>query len=92
MIDGGVLDWPAMLAKLTINPARLLGLDRGTLAPGAPGDVTIIDPKSPWTVDSTRFHSLSRNTPFDGWELPGRAVSTVVNGSVVWKSDTGFGG
>jgi dihydroorotase len=92
LIDGGVLDWPAMLAKLTINPARLLGLDRGTLAPGLPGDVTIIDPKSPWTVDSARFHSLSRNTPFDGWELPGRAVSTVVNGSVVWKSDTGFGG
>jgi dihydroorotase len=92
LIEGGVLDWPTMLAKLTINPARLLGLDRGTLAPGAPGDVTIIDPKAPWTVDSSRFHSLSRNTPFDGWELPGRAVSTVVNGSVAWKSDTGFGG
>jgi dihydroorotase len=85
LIEGGVLDWPAMLAKLTINPARLLGLDRGTLAPGAPGDVTIIDPKKAWTVDSKRFESHSRNTPFDGWELPGRASHTIVNGTLVWS-------
>jgi len=91
LIETGVLDWPALLAKLTINPARLLGLDRGTLAPGAIGDVTLIDPKSRWTVDSARFHSLSRNTPFDGWELPGRAVSTIVNGTVVWNVEAGFG-
>jgi dihydroorotase len=91
LIEGGVLDWPTMLAKLTINPARLLHLDRGTLAPGAPGDVTLIDPKSSWTVDSSRFHSLSRNTPFDGWELPGRAVSTIVNGTAVWNPENGFG-
>jgi len=85
LIDGGVLDWPGMLAKLTINPARLLGLDRGTLAPGAPGDVTIIDPNHPWTVDSAQFESLSRNTPFDGWELPGRAAWTIVGGTAVWS-------
>ena len=84
LIEGGVLDWPGMLAKLTINPARLLRLDRGTLAPGAPGDVTIIDPQCPWTVDSAWFESHSRNTPFDGWELPGRAIYTIVNGTVVW--------
>jgi dihydroorotase len=87
LIGGGVLDWPGMLAKLTINPARLLRLDRGTLAPGVPGDVTIIDPDRPWTVDSTRFESLSRNTPFDGWELPGRAVWTIVSGATVWSLD-----
>ena len=57
LIDRGVLDWPAMLAKLTTNPAKLLGLDRGTLAPGAPGDVTIIDPKHAWKVDSAKFES-----------------------------------
>ena len=84
LIETGVLDWPAMLAKLTINPARLLRLDRGTLAPGAPGDVTIIDPTHPWTVDSNLFESHSRNTPFDGWELPGRASHTIVNGTLVW--------
>jgi dihydroorotase len=85
LIGGGVLDWPGMLRKLTINPARLLGLDRGTLAPGAPGDVTIIDPNHAWTVDSSRFESLSRNTPFDGWELPGRATHTIVSGTLVWS-------
>jgi dihydroorotase len=85
LIESGVLDWPTMLAKLTINPAKLLGLDRGTLAPGAPGDVTIIDPNHAWTVDSSKFESLSRNTPFDGWELPGRATHTVVSGTVVWE-------
>jgi dihydroorotase len=85
LVDGGVLDWPAMLRKLTINPARLLGLDRGTLTPGAPGDVTIIDPHRAWTVDSSHFESHSRNTPFDGWELPGRATHTVVSGTVVWQ-------
>jgi dihydroorotase len=91
LVESGVLDWAALLAKLTINPARLLGLDRGTLAPGAIGDVTLIDPHLAWTVDSSRFHSLSRNTPFDGWELPGRAVSTIVNGTVVWNLAAGFG-
>ena len=85
LVEAGVLDWPEMLAKLTINPARLLGLDRGTLAPGAPGDVTIIDPAHAWTVDSAKFESLSRNTPFDGWELPGRATHTIVGGTVVWS-------
>jgi dihydroorotase len=84
LIETGVLDWPAMLAKLTSNPARLLRLDRGTLAPGAPGDVTIIDPRRAWKVDSNLFESQSRNTPFDGWELPGRASHTIVNGTLVW--------
>jgi dihydroorotase len=90
LIEGGVLDWPQMLAKLTINPARLLGLDRGTLAAGAPGDVTLINPKQRWTVDAEKFHSLSRNTPFHGWELPGRATHTIVEGEVAWSLEQGF--
>ena len=90
LIDGGVLDWPTMLAKLTINPARLLKLDRGTLAPGAVADVTLINPKLPWTVDASHFYSMSRNTPFHGWELPARATHTIVDGHVVWSLDQGF--
>jgi dihydroorotase len=84
LIETGVLDWPRMLAKLTINPARLLRIDRGTLAPGAPGDVTLIDPKRSWKVDPELFESHSRNTPFAGWELPGRATHTIINGTLVW--------
>jgi dihydroorotase len=91
LIEGRVLDWPQMLAKLTINPARLLKLDRGTLAPGAPADITLIDPKHPWKVDAEKFHTLSRNTPFNGWELPARATHTVVGGRVVWNVKNQFG-
>jgi len=91
LIEGGVLDWSQMLAKLTINPARLLKLDRGTLSPGAPADITLIDPKSAWKVDADKFYSLSRNTPFNGWDLPARATHTVVDGRVVWSLEKQFG-
>jgi dihydroorotase len=91
LIEGRVLDWPQMLAKLTINPARLLKLDRGTLAAGAIADVTLIDPRQAWKVDATQFHSLSRNTPFDGWDLPARATHTIVNGNIVWSLKNQFG-
>jgi dihydroorotase len=73
---------------LTVHPARLLGLDRGTLAEGAPGDVTILDPAQEWVVDKDRFASLGRNTPFDGWRLRGRAVRTIVAGRTVWELAT----
>jgi dihydroorotase len=85
LIEARVLDWPQMLAKLTINPARLLKLDRGTLAPGAIADITLIDPRHAWKVDAEKFHSLSRNTPFHGWELPARATHTIVDGRMVWS-------
>ncbi len=92
LIEGRVLDWSQMLAKLTINPARLLKLDRGTLAPGAPADITLIDPKSAWKVEADKFYSLSRNTPFNGWDLPARATHTIVNGRVVWSLEKQFEG
>jgi dihydroorotase len=85
LIETQALDWPRMLAKLTINPARLLSLDRGTLAPGAIADITLIAPQHPWRVEAAKFESLSCNTPFDGWELPGRATHTIVDGNVVWS-------
>jgi dihydroorotase len=79
------IDLPRLIALLTINPARLLKLDRGTLSPGAPADVTIIDPDLEWTVDRAASHSLSRNTPYHGTTLRGRAVQTIVAGRTVWK-------
>jgi len=91
LIEGRVLDWTSLLAKLTINPARLLKLDRGTLAPGAAADITLIDPKHSWKVDASKFYSLSRNTPFNGWELPARATHTIVAGHVIWSLDKEFG-
>lgn len=79
------IDLPRLIALLTINPARLLKLDRGTLSPGAPADVVIIDPDLEWTVDRAASYSLSRNTPYHGTTLRGRAVQTIVAGRTVWK-------
>lgn len=80
-----VIDLPRFVAMLTVNPARLLGLDRGTLSVGAPADVTVLDPDRSWVVDKTSFASKGRNTPFDGWTLKGRAVRTIVGGKTVWE-------
>jgi len=77
---------PRLIELLTSNPAKLLGLDRGTLSVGAVADVTLIDPNKTWTVDAGESQSLSRNTPFHGWELRGRAVRTMVAGKTVWRA------
>ena len=69
----------------TINPAKLLSLDRGTLSVGKAGDVTLIDPDLPWTFDRDKSESLSRNTPFHGRKMRGRAVRTIVGGTTVWQ-------
>ena len=80
-----VIDLPRLVAMLTANPAKLLNLDRGTLAVGAPGDVTILDPGMAWAVDKDKFASKGRNTPFHGWTLRGRAVRTIVGGRTAWE-------
>ena len=74
-----------LLAMLTINPAKLLHLDRGTLTLGAIADITLIDPNMHWTYDKETSPSLSRNTPFHGHQFQGRAVITIVGGKIVWK-------
>ncbi len=70
---------------MTINPARILGLKKGTLAIGADADITIIDPAARWTVNPDKFHSKSVNTPFSGWELRGRADKVIVGGRVKFE-------
>ena len=85
LIEPGHLDWPTALSKMTINPARILDIPKGTLQLGADADVTIIDPKARWTVDPSKFHSKSNNTPFAGWELIGRAEAVIVGGRVKFK-------
>ena len=79
-----IIDLPRLIELFTANPARLLSLDRGTLSIGAPADVTLIDPDLEWTFDKDKSHSLSRNTPFHGAQLKGRAVTTVVGGKTIW--------
>ena len=73
-----------LIEMFTMNPARLLKLEAGTLSNGVAADVTLIDPELEWTVDANASESLSRNTPFHGWKLKGRAVRTIVGGKTVW--------
>ena len=82
LIEPGHLTWPEVIRKLTINPAQLLGIPKGTLRPGADADVTIIDPETRWTIDPSQFHSKSRNTPYGGWDVRGRAHTVIVGGEV----------
>jgi dihydroorotase len=82
LVDPGHLSWTEAIRKLTINPARLLGIPKGTLRPGADADVTLIDPTTRWTVDPSHFRSKSRNCPFAGWEVQGRAHTVIVAGEV----------
>jgi dihydroorotase len=82
LIGKGHLTWPQLVAKVTVNPARVLSIDRGTLTPGAVADVTVIDAEAEWVIDVTKFRSKSRNCPFDGWPVRGRAHTTIVGGQV----------
>ena len=75
-----------LIELYTLEPAKLLRLDRGTLSDGAPGDVTLIDPDLEWTFDKAASQSLSHNTPFDKHTWKGRAVTTIVSGKTVWQA------
>jgi len=76
------------VAKLTTEPARAFGLSKGSVAPGADADVILVDPKAQWEVDPTRFRSKGRNTPFAGWTVKGRVLTTLVRGRVVYELPT----
>ena len=79
------IDIVRLVELYTIEPASFLRIDAGTLSTGARADITLIDPELGWTVKVDQFHSASRNSPFDGWKLKGRAVRTIVRGETVWK-------
>ena len=85
LVGEGLLDLPRLVALLSTNPARVLGLPGGTLAPGSPADVTVLDLARKRPVEPARFESKGRNTPFAGWQLKGWPVMTIVDGRVVWK-------
>ena len=73
-----------VLRRLTINPARILGLDVGRLVPGSPADLVLFDPDMPWRIDTERFRSKSKNAPFDGRPVQGHAVQTIVDGRTIF--------
>jgi dihydroorotase len=81
------LGLPALIAKFTVNPAKLLRLAKGTLSPGADADVTVLDPDRVWRFDKTASASKASNSPYYGWTLKGKAVTTLVAGRKVWVDD-----
>jgi dihydroorotase len=83
LVVGGVLSLPELIERMSAAPARIFGLAGGSLTAGVPADVVVLDTAHPWTVDAAAFHSKSRNTPFAGRTLSGRAVLTLVAGKLV---------
>ncbi len=84
LIEPGHIGWIRMIEMMTVKQAQIVKLKKGTLAEGADADVTIIDPNLKWKIDKESFVSRSRNCPFHGWEVTGRAVCTIVGGAVKW--------
>ena len=87
LVEQGVLTWSELIRKMSINPAAIMGLESG-LQKGRPADITIIDPDLTHTIRAAEFKSLSRNTPFEAWQLKGRAVMTIVGGRIVYDLRT----
>jgi dihydroorotase len=85
LVHTGRITLRRMVELFTTGPARVLGLDRGTLAPGAVADITVFDENAEWTYDVNQSCSKSRNSPFDGWLFRGGPTVTIVNGQVVWR-------
>lgn len=86
LVFSGRMSLAAWVERWTTGPARILGRPAPTLTPGAVADVAILDLDTEWSVDPHAFASKSRNTPFDGWLLCGRAVSTICDGRVAWEA------
>ena len=90
LVAQGALTLPTLIYRMTWGPASCLGLDVGRLSVGSPADVTLIDPAVSWTIQPEHFQSKSRNTPFAGREVVGRAVTTIVGGRVVYRWPDGL--
>jgi dihydroorotase len=86
LIEPGHVSWMKLIELMSTRPAQIVGLgNKGHLKEGADADVTIIDPNREWTIDPEQFQSKSRNCPFAGWNVKGRAIATIVAGEVRWQ-------
>jgi dihydroorotase len=85
LVHAGKISLKRMIELLSTNPAKVMNLPGGTLAEGAIGDVTILAPDMKVTVRASALRSKSKNTPFDGWELRGGVLATIVGGRIVYR-------
>jgi dihydroorotase len=82
LVSKGVITWSRAIDLMSCGPARVLGIEGGRIAVGCAADITLIDPDAEWTIEASRFKSMSRNSPFDGRRVVGRAAMTIVSGEV----------
>jgi len=82
LIEPRILDWPGLIRLMTEKPAKIIGVDKGTLGKGKQADVTIIDPDAECVIDTSNFRSKSRNCPYQGWRIKGKVEKTIVGGEV----------
>ena len=88
LLHSGIIDLTRLVELLSVNPARIAGLDRGALKVGAVADITLFDPERRWEFDVNRSCSRSRNTPFHGYSLRGGPVATILAGQIVWRGES----
>jgi len=86
LVEPGILDWPGLIKLMTEKPAKIIGVDKGTLSPGKQADVTIIDPQANYKIDVNKFRSKSRNCPYHGWEVTGKVEITIVGGEIRFEA------
>jgi dihydroorotase len=87
LIEPGILDWPALIRLMTEKPAKIIGIDKGTLSEGKQADVTIMDPEAEYEIDVNKFLSKSRNCPYHGWKVKGKVEKTIVGGEIRFTAE-----
>jgi dihydroorotase len=90
LVEPGLLSWSKLVERMSTSPARVLNLPKGTLKTDADADITIIDPEKEWVIEPERFRSKSRNCPFAGWEVKGKAVGSIVLGKIRYDDGLKF--
>ncbi len=85
LVKRGLLTLDKLVEKMSVNPAKILGINAGTLAVGADADIALVDLDEEWTVDVDKLHGKSKNTPFKGRRLYGKVKKTILSGNVVFE-------
>jgi dihydroorotase len=88
LVDDSIITLNQLLLKMSTNPARILNIPKGTLKIGADADITIIDLDKHWSVDRNGLRSKGKNTPFDGWNMKGKAIMTIMGGEIKYQEPT----
>jgi dihydroorotase len=83
LVHPGIVSLKEIVKKMSVNPARIFGINGGSLAVGMPADIAVVDLNKEWTVDVDKFESKARNCPFHGWKLKGQVVATLVDGRII---------